>query len=105
MYWVDFQGYNAAQIYRYLSIRIATRYFVRFFWQEQSDDDTNDVENEEVQAVLSEEESPYSDNDDVWDSGTAISPNNLNTEAQEDNEQIFPGKDRSCWQALAKFSC
>ena len=65
---------------------------------EQSDDDMNDVENEVVQVVLSDEESSDLDNDDELDSGAAVSPNNVNT---EDDEQIFLGKDGSSWQALA----
>ena len=74
---------------------------------EQSDDDTNDVENEVLQATLSNEESSNSDKDNELDSGAAVSPNNLDTEAEEENdEQIFRGKDGSCWQAFsAKSSC
>ena len=72
------------------------------FGREQSGDDTNDVENEVVQVTLSNEESSNSDNDDELDSGAAVSPNNVNTEAEEeDDEQIFRGEDGSCWQALA----
>ena len=56
---------------------------------EQSDD----VENEVVAIALSDEESSDSDNDDELDSGAAVSPNNVNTEARkEDDEQIFWGK-------------
>ena len=62
----------------------------------------NDVENEVVQVTLSDEESSNSDIDDELDSGAAIFPNNVNTEAEEeDDEQIFRGKDGSCWLALA----
>ena len=69
---------------------------------EQSDDDMNDVENEVVQAALSNKESFDSDNDDLLDSEAIVPPNNMNAEAEEeDDEQIFWGKDRSCWQALA----
>ena len=69
---------------------------------EQSDDDMNDVENEVVQTAFSDEESSDSDNDYALNFGAVISPNNVNTEAeQEDDEQIFRGKDGSCWQALA----
>ena len=69
---------------------------------EQSDDDTKDVENEIVQIALSDEESSNSDNDDELDSGAAVSPNNVNIEAEkEDDEQIFRGKDGSCWLVLA----
>ena len=61
---------------------------------EQSDDDINDVKNIE--------NSSNSDNDNELDSGAAVSPNNVNTEAEEENdEQIFRGKDGSCWLALA----
>ena len=68
----------------------------------QSDDDMNDVENELVQVALSDEESSDSDNEDELDSGAAVSPNNVNTEAEEeDDKQIFKGKDGSRWQALA----
>ena len=63
---------------------------------EQSDNDMNDVENEVVQVVLSDNESSDSDNDDELDSGSAVSPNKVNTEAEEeDDEQIFRGKDGS----------
>ena len=49
----------------------------------------NDVENEVVQVTLSDEKSSYSENDDELDSGAAVSPNNVNTEAEKgDNEQI-----------------
>ena len=69
---------------------------------EQSDDDMNDVENEVAQVTLSDEEPSNSDNDKELDSGAAVSPNNVNIEAEEeDDEQIFRGKDGSCWQALA----
>ena len=62
----------------------------------------NDVENEVVQAALSDEESSDSDNDNALDYGAAVSPNNLNTEAEKkDDEQIFWVKDGSCWQGLA----
>ena len=68
----------------------------------KSDDDMSDVEDEVVQVTLSDEESSNSDNDDELDSGTAVSPNNVNTEAEkEDDEQIFRGKDGSCWLAFA----
>ena len=40
-----------------------------------SDDDMNDVENELVQAALSDEKSSNSDNDDVLYSGAAVSLN------------------------------
>ena len=67
---------------------------------EQSDDEMSDVENEVVQVTLSDEESSYSDNEDELDSGAAVSPNNVNTEAEEEDvEQIFRVKDGSCWQA------
>ena len=70
--------------------------------EEKSDDDMNDVENEVVQVTLSDEESSNSDNDHELDSGAAVSPNNVNTEAEEeDDEQIFHDKDGSCWLALA----
>ena len=70
------------------------------FGRKQSDDDMNDVENEVVQVTLSDEESFNSDNDDELDSAAAVSPNNVNTEAEEeDDEQIVRGKDGSCWQA------
>ena len=69
---------------------------------EQSDDDMNDVQNEIVKAALSDEESSDLDNDDALDSGAAVFPNNVSTEAEEeDDEQIFWGKDGSCWQALS----
>ena len=69
---------------------------------EQSDDDINDVGNEVVQVTLSDQESSNSYNDDELDSGAAVFPNNVNIEAEEeDDEQIFGGKDGSCWQALA----
>ena len=69
---------------------------------EQSDDDMNDVENEVVQVTLSDEESSNSDNDDELDSGASVSPNNVNIEAEEeDDELIFRGEDGSCWLALA----
>ena len=62
----------------------------------------NDVESEVVQITLLDEESSNLDNEDELDSGAAVSPNNVNTEAEEeDDEQIFRGKDGSCWQALA----
>ena len=68
----------------------------------QSDDDMNDVENEAVQITLSDAKSSDSDNDNNLYEGAAVSRNNVNTEArEEDDEQIFWGKDRSCWQALA----
>ena len=68
----------------------------------QSDDDTNDIENKVVQAALSDEKFLDSNNDNALDSGAAVFPNNVNTEAEEkDDEQIFRGKDGSCWQALA----
>ena len=52
--------------------------------------------------ALSDEESSDSDNYNVLDTGAAVSPNNVNTEAEEEaDEQIFRGKDGSCWQALA----
>ena len=61
---------------------------------EQSDDDINDVKNEVVQVTLSDDEFSNSDNDDELDSGAAVSPNNVNIEAEEeDDEQIFWGKD------------
>jgi len=51
---------------------------------------------------LSEEESSDSENDYAADSGAAVFPTNVNTEAEEeDDEQIFWGKDVSCWQASA----
>ena len=54
----------------------------------------NDGENKIVQAALSEEAPSNSDNEDAFDSRAAISPNNVNTEAkEEDDEQIFWGKD------------
>ena len=66
---------------------------------EQSDDD---VENEVVQVTLSDEESSNSDNGDELGSGAAVSPNNVNIQAEEeDDEQIFRGKDGSCWLASA----
>ena len=69
---------------------------------EQSDDDMNDVENEVVQTAFSDEEFFDSDNDYALNFGAVISPNNVNTEAeQEDDEQIFRGKDGLCCQALA----
>ena len=69
---------------------------------EQSDDDMNDVENEVIQVTLSDEESSNSDNDDELHSGAAVSPNNVNIEAEEeDDEQMFRGEDGSCWLALA----
>ena len=69
---------------------------------EQSDENMNDVENEIVQVTLSDEESSNSDNDNELDSGATVSSNNVNTEAEEENdEQIFRGKDGSCWLALA----
>ena len=59
---------------------------------EQSDDDMNDVENEVVQGALSDEKSSDSNNEDELDSGAAVSPNNVNTEAEEeDDDQIFSG--------------
>ena len=62
----------------------------------------NDVENEVVQAALSDEKSSDPDNDDALDSGAAVFPNKVNTEGEEaDDEQIFRGKDGSCWQDLA----
>ena len=55
-----------------------------------------------VQAALSNEEYSDSDNDNVLNSGAAVSPNNINTEAEEkDDEKLFRGKDESCWQAIA----
>ena len=67
----------------------------------QSDDDMNDVENEIVQVTLSDEEFLNSDNEFELDSGAAVSSNNVNTEAEEeDDELIFRGKDWSCWLAL-----
>ena len=61
----------------------------------------NDVENEVVQVTLSDVKSSNSDNDDELDSGAAVSPNNVNIEAEEeDDEQIFRGKDGLCWLAL-----
>ena len=69
---------------------------------EKSDDDMNDVENEVVQAAFSDEEFSDLDNDNALDSGATVSPNNVNTKAEEkDNKQIFWGKDGSFWQALA----
>ena len=69
---------------------------------EQPDDNMNDVENEVVQVTLSDEESSNSDNDDELDSGAAVSPNNVNIEAEEeDDEQIFRDKNGSCCLALA----
>ena len=80
-----------------LSFRIAARYFVRLFGREQSDDNMNDVENEIVQVILSDEESYNSDNEDELNSVAAVSPNNVNTEAEEEDDvQIFQGKDGSC---------
>ena len=68
----------------------------------QSDDDINDEKNEIVQVTLSDEESSNSDNDDKLDSGATVSPNNVNTEAEEeDDKQIFRGKDGRYWLALA----
>ena len=62
----------------------------------------NDVKSDLVQVTLSDGESSNSNHDDELDSGAAVSPNNVNTEAEEENdEQIFRGKDGSCWQALA----
>jgi len=62
----------------------------------------NDVENEVVDAALSEKESFDSNNDHPLDSGAAVFSSNVNTETEEeDDEQIFWGKDGSCWQALA----
>ena len=62
----------------------------------------NDVENEVVRVTLTDEEYFNSDNEDELDFGAAVSPNNVNTEAEEeDDEQIFRCKDGSCWQALA----
>ena len=65
---------------------------------EQSDDDMNNVENEvvPVQVALSEKESSDSENDDELDSGAAVSTNNVNTEAEEEDDEIFRGKDGSC---------
>ena len=69
---------------------------------EQSDDGINDVENEVVQVALSDEESCNSGNDDELDSGADVSLNNVNTKAEEDDdEKIFRGKDGSCCQDLA----
>jgi len=60
----------------------------------------NVVEFEAVQAALSEKESPDSDNDYALDSGAAVFPSNVNTEAEEeDDEQILWVIDRSFWQA------
>ena len=56
----------------------------------------NDVENEVVPVASSHEESSDSDNDDEVDSGTTVFPNNVNTEAEEDDEQIFQHKDGLC---------
>ena len=68
---------------------------------EQSDDDMNDVKSKIEQAALTDEKSSNSDNHDALDSGAAVSPNNVNTEAEEDDdEQIFWSRDGSCWQAL-----
>ena len=62
----------------------------------------NDVENEVVKVNLSDEESSNSDNDDKLDYGAAVSSNNVNIEAEEeDDEQIFRGEDGSGWLALA----
>ena len=61
----------------------------------------NDVKNEVLQPVLSDKESSDSDNDGTLDSGATVSLNNANTEAEEDDEQIFRGKNGSCWQVLA----
>jgi len=42
----------------------------------------NDIKNEVVQAALSEEESADSGNDDAFDAGAVVSPNNVNAEAE-----------------------
>ena len=94
LYCFVFQGKNVAWTYRYSSFRIAATYFVRLVGRKQSDDDINDVENEVLLVTLSDEESSNSDNEDELDSGAAVFPNNVNTEAEEqDDEQIFRGKD------------
>ena len=65
----------------------------------------NAVKNEVVQAALSDEESSDLDNDDALDFGAAVFPNNVNTEAEEeDDEQIFRCKDH-VGRFRAKSSC
>ena len=65
--------------------------------KQYDDNDMNDVENEVVQTAFSDEESSDSDNDYALNFGAVISPNKVNTEAeQEDNGQIFRGKDGLC---------
>ena len=52
----------------------------------------------EVQAALSEVDSC---NDYALDSGAAVFPRSVNTEAEKENDvQIFWSNDRTCWQAL-----
>ena len=64
---------------------------------EQCGDDVNDVENAVVRAALLEEDASDSDNDDAYVSGDAVSPNNVNAEAQEeDDEQLFWSNEGSC---------
>jgi len=62
---------------------------------EQLGDNINDIENEEVQAALSEVDSC---NDYALDSGAAVFPSSVNTEAEKENDvQIFWSNDRTCW--------
>jgi len=51
----------------------------------------NDVENEAVQAALPEEESSDSDNDDAFDPGWAVPPNNVSTEAEKEDNAALSG--------------
>jgi len=62
---------------------------------EQLGDNINDIENEGVQAALSEVDSC---NDYALDSGAVVFPSSVNTEAEKENDvQIFWSNDRTCW--------